>query len=140
MWARVAGAAAGVDGAVRGGEVGLRGRSNRKANSTLDRGLGAALREKDEGGAFDEGPCPPGEARGQTDGVPDAGRRHLAFARHIANSSCGGPCATGGGGLGSSSPRFRSSSSAVRREVTIASTLRLPPHRQVQTSTPKVLR
>ena len=66
-----------------------------------------------------------------------AGEAPERYASDSASWGGAWASATGRGAAGSR-PRFRSISSAVRRLVTRAVTLRLPPQGQSQTSTPQV--
>jgi hypothetical protein len=75
--------------------------------------------------------------------LPGGPRRSLRVFRtagHTASGSWGGDRALAGGDRGGRRPRFRSTSSAVRRVVMTATTRRLPPQGHCQTSAPKVLR
>jgi hypothetical protein len=72
--------------------------------------------------------------------VPRRFPRVFRTAGHTASGSWGGDCALAGGDRGGKRPRFRSTSSAVRRVVMTATTRRLPPQGHCQTSASKVLR
>jgi hypothetical protein len=72
--------------------------------------------------------------------VPRRFPRVFRTAGHTASGSWGGDCALAGGDRGGRRPRFRSTSSAVRRLLMTATTRRLPPQGHCQTSASKVLR
>jgi hypothetical protein len=88
---------------------------------------------------------PAGEFRAQATPAPPR-RSQGAFLRvfrtagHTARASWGGDCALAGGDRGGKRPRFRSTSSAVRRAVMTATTRRLPRQGHCQASASKVLR